>query len=513
MEFKIPVLSQFLGFAAPGSTSNPFTEPPKPSRLQELPAEIHLLILHYLKHRDKLSLLRASRFFYDLLLPLFYENLNTRCTHNLVETLVRTPSLCAYPRSLRLHAWKAPIPQGPGEGEGEAERSIGIIDIDLILRRWDPSLVLAKAREASLSDEEAARWEADIKRENADAWTGLLLTLLPNLVRLYVQFPQHSVYVPRVIQSAASGQYTSIPVLQNIQEVAVSAAFEPDRESVPSLVSPFFGLPRLRWLTTDALFDGETHNHTPTQTSPITHLSIGWNRGGLERLDDLVKNCPHLESFRYGYFPYSWCDPLLNHYLYPALLQRKQSLKKLWLDINSRHDAGALSRTWPSFSEFSALELLHVPHHLLGHFYHHAPETETVRGLPDLLPPSLETLHVTAVGTSAVNALFPCLAEYVRLRSRQAQQGLGQELTELVIASATFLPNMDNANANSDLDISTASITDPDTGRPPRSLLDHVIDLRDTCIASGTRFAIHRKDSRALAHWEFKEPFPRRDLR
>jgi hypothetical protein len=511
MEFKIPVLSQFMGFTTPTSTSNPFTKP-LTSRLQEVPAEIHFLILHHLKPRDKLRLLRASRFFYDLFLPLTYEDLNPRWTQNLVETLVRKPSLCAYPRSLRLHAWRAPIPRGAGEEEGEAGRSSRNIDIDLIVRRWDPSLVLAKAREASLSDEEASQWEEDIKWENADAWTGLLLTLLPNLVRLYVQFPQHSVYVPRVIQNAASGQYTSIPVLQNIQEVAVSAAFEPDGESVPSLVSPFYGLPRLRWLTTDALFDGETHNHTPTRTSPITHLSIGWNRGGLERLDDLVKNCPDIESFRYGYFPYSWCDPSLNHYIYPALLQRRQSLKKLWLDINSRRDAGALSTTWPSFSEFSALELLHVPHYLLGQFDHDAPETETIRSLPDHLPPSLEALHVTEVGTSAVNALFPSLAEYVRLRSHQAQQGLGEELAELVIASATFLPNMGNAKANTDLEISTASITDPDTGRPPRSLLDNVIDLRDTCIASGTRFAIHRKDSRALAHWEFKEPFPRSDL-
>ncbi|KAL3449613.1 hypothetical protein BJX65DRAFT_306152 [Aspergillus insuetus] len=508
MEFKIPVLSQFRGFAAP-KTSNPFTKPPN-SWLQELPIEIHLLILRYLKHRDKLSLLQASWFFYNLLLPLIYEDLNPRWTQNLVVTLVRRPSFCAYPRSLRLQAWRAPNPRGEGDGEGEADRSRRNIDIDLTtLRRWDLSLVLAKVREASLSTEEAARWEENIKRENADAWTGLLLTLLPNLVRLYVQFSQHSVYVPRILHNAASGQYTGMPVLQNIEEVAVSAAFVPDGESVPSLVSPFFGLPRLRWLTTDALFDGEARIQYLTRTrtsSPITHLSIGWNRGGLERLDDLVANCPQLESFRYGYFPYSWCDPSLNHYLYPALLQRKQSLKKLWLDINRGRD-GTPSTIWPSFSEFSALELLHVPHYLLGHFDHDAPDTEAVRGLPDLLPPSLETLHVTEVGTSAVNALFPCLAEYVRLRAREAQ------LVELCIASTTFLPNMDNANANTDLEISTANITDTNRDTHPKSLLDHVIGLRDACSASGTRFAIHRKDSRDLAPWRFEEPFPQRDLR
>jgi hypothetical protein len=68
----------------------------------------------------------------------------------------------------------------------------------------------------------------------------------------------------------------------------------------PSPVAPFFGLPRLRWLTTDALFDSEPHIHTLTRASPITHLSIGWSRGGLENLDDLVKNCADLGSFRYG---------------------------------------------------------------------------------------------------------------------------------------------------------------------------------------------------------------------
>ncbi|KAL3462679.1 hypothetical protein BJX64DRAFT_258731 [Aspergillus heterothallicus] len=493
MEFKLPILSQFLGFDTP---RNPFTDPPK-SRLQQLPAELHLLILQYLKQADKLRLLRTSRYFYDLLLSLIYEHLNPRNTQGLVDALVRKPSLCSYPRSLRLSSWRAPLP-GMDSDDGRN------IDLDLILLRYDISVVSAKAREASSSAEETAQWQKDLKRQNPDAWTGLLLTLLPNLTRLDICFPEHSTYVPRVIFRAATGDYSkSLPVLQNVEEVAVSAAFELDERHISSLVSPFIGLPRLRWFFTDALSDySNLESYMSHTNSPITHLSLGWNRSGLETLDRLVSLCPQLESFRYGYFPYSWCNPALNRHIQPALLQRKHTLKTLWLDINrgrSRDD----SQIWPSFAEFSALELLHAPHYLLGHFDHDSPTTER-RTLQATLPESLKTLHVTEVGTGAVDYLFPCLAEYV-LSPRV-------QLAELVVVPTTFLPD----STDRTLKVSTVNIPDPDSvqrATGPKSVMDHAVELGNACRASGTKISIHRKDSRALRRWWFQEPFPRRDMR
>ncbi|KAL2858434.1 hypothetical protein BJY01DRAFT_241769 [Aspergillus pseudoustus] len=442
MEFKLPVLKQFLGFATP---RNPLGEPPK-SRLQELPAEIYLLILQYLDQGDKLRLLRASHDFYDLILPQIYEHLDTRRTQSLVQTLVHKPSLCDYPRSLRLSKWE--VPRWRDDRREDSKN----IERDPVLRQYDVSLVIAKAREASLSEAEAVRWQEDIKGHNPDAWTGLLLTLLPNLVRLQVQFPELSSYVPRIIIRAATGQY-KIPVLRNVEEVAVSAAaFEPNGP-VASLVSPFPGLPRLRWLFTN----------------------------------DLNETCLRLESFRYGYF---------NHYIYPSLIQRNHTIKELWLDIDRGRDR--TPNHCPSFTQFSALRLLHAPHYLLGHFDHDSPRS--VRCLLNTLPASLRTMHVTEVNTGALGYLFPCLVEYVG--SRQAR------LSELVIATTTFIPD----NAEQSTRLNTITIADPDTverDTRPVSIMEHVMELRNACSASGTRFAIHKKDSESLAHWSFEEPFIR----
>ncbi|KAL3495087.1 hypothetical protein BJX62DRAFT_233735 [Aspergillus germanicus] len=374
--------------------------------LAEIPTEIQLMIIQQLGTRDRLSLLRISRHLYDCVQPLIYESLNPRRPQRLVDALVRKPELGTTPRFLRLTAWDTPYPWARDDGRN--------LDLDLILRRYDISPVLAKAREASLSEKEAMTWERDLKKENPDAWIALLLTLLPNLRRLEIQFPDRSTYVPQVILRAAAGQF-SMPVLQRLEEAYVSAAFEP-YGLVTSLLLPFFGLPALRSVFTDALFDGESG--VAIGSSPIKHLSIGACRGGLESLGELIRNCPNLESYRHGYFPFNvWTPPSINPLIYPAVLQARKTLKALWLDIELVPEMEEL--VWPSFTEFINLQFLHAPHGLLGQFYRSGIHAQApVPDLASTLPVSLKELHITKIhGAGAINVVAEALMNYIQSKT------------------------------------------------------------------------------------------------
>ncbi|KAL3443899.1 hypothetical protein BJX65DRAFT_191489 [Aspergillus insuetus] len=441
-----------------------------------IPIEIQLIIIQPLDTHDRLSLLRTSRHFYDCVHPLIYESLGPHRPQRLVDALVRKPALCTYPRSLRLTAWDTPYPWVRDDGRN--------LDLDLILRRYDISPVLAKAREASLSEKEAMTWERDLKKENPDAWIALLLTLLPNLRRLEIQFPDRSTYVPQVILRAAAGQF-SMPVLQHLEEVYVSASFEP-YGLVTSLVLPFFGLPALRSVFTDALFDGE--RGVAIGSSPIKHLSIGACRGGLESLSELVRNCPDLESYRHGYFPFNvWTPPSINPLIYPAVLQAKATLKRLWLDIELVPEME--EPIWPSFIEFKALQFLHAPHGLLGQFYRSGIHAQApVPDLASTLPVSLKELHITKIhGAGAINVVAQALMNYI-----QSDQ---VHLMDLVVFT-TAVPI--------------------ELAMPP-SVSDTELMVRLADLCRRLQISFFKCDPRDLRTskegWIFAEPFPARDTR
>ncbi|KAJ0416903.1 hypothetical protein BJY00DRAFT_217959 [Aspergillus carlsbadensis] len=389
--------------------------------LQEVPTEIQLMIIQQLGPREKLNLLCTSPHFYNCVQPLIYETLSPRNPQRLVDTLVRNPVLCTYARSLRLAAWDTPYPWANDDGRD--------LDLDLILRRYDISPVLAKAREASLPGKQAVAWERDLKKENPDAWIALLLTLLPNLCRLEIQFPDRSTYVPQVILRAAAGQF-SIPVLQRLEQVFVSAGFEP-YGLVTSLVLPFFGLPALRSVFTDALFDGEIG--VAIGSSPIKHISVGTFSGGLESLSELIRNCPGLESYRHGYFPFNfWTRHGPNYLIYPALFQARRTLKRLWLDIEP-HPEGKRP-VWPSFTGFTALRFLHAPYGLLEHLHRSVTQARTpVPHLAGILPPSLKTLQITQIhGAGGINVLAQSLMEYIQSET--------VHVTDIVVFTAPVRP-------------------------------------------------------------------------
>ncbi|KAL2793239.1 hypothetical protein BJX66DRAFT_231189 [Aspergillus keveii] len=327
-------------------------------------------------------------------------------------------------------------------------------------------------------------WERDLKKENPDAWIALLLTLLPNLRRLEIQFPDRSTYVPQVILRAAAGQFR-IAVLQRLEEVVVSAAFEP-YGLVTSLVLPFFGLSALRSVFTDALFDGESG--VAIGSSPIKHLSIGACRGGLESLSELIRNCPNLESYQHGYFPFNgWAPPSINPLIYPAVLQAKETLKRLWLDIELLPEME--EPIWPSFIEFKALQFLHAPHGLLGKFYRSGIFAQApVPDLASTLPVSLKELHITKIhGAGAINVVAEALMNYILSKT--------VHITDIVVFTTPVPVELAMPPSVSDTEL--------------------LIRLVDLCRRLRIGFAkCDPRDPHASRKgWRFEEPFPARDTR
>ncbi|KAL4930309.1 uncharacterized protein BDV17DRAFT_259361 [Aspergillus undulatus] len=125
---------------------------------------------------------------------------------------------------------------------------------------------------------------------------------------------------------------------------------------------PFLGLPSLRRFSTDALVGNE--HGVDIELLSVTDISIDQCIGlAPGYLDELVLNCPRLESFRHGYSNRSWRHLIKPADYYPAILHAKHTLKELWLNMFPgyfRHLTGGAGHNWPSFSEFTKLQLLQI---------------------------------------------------------------------------------------------------------------------------------------------------------
>lgn len=242
--------------------------------LAALPLELQLNVAQYVEHpHDRRSLVLCSRHFYSLLLPVLYETLRfadhcraTRGTFAIVvQTVIRNPHLASSVRLLHLNGWdireveaskdatpnmdayiagRAKCVMPSKEGRGNRNNS----DHARPGRKtYDFASIREKVRLASRSEAEENFWMTELQASYADAWVGLLLTLLPNLQRLELQFPYGTHFVPWVLGRAANRQFGTLPVLQSLTEAAVGWC---DNGCVPDLrnVLHFFKFPSMRRL-------------------------------------------------------------------------------------------------------------------------------------------------------------------------------------------------------------------------------------------------------------------------
>ncbi|KAL2849352.1 hypothetical protein BJX68DRAFT_267204 [Aspergillus pseudodeflectus] len=476
---------------------------------QDLPPEIQILVTRELDTTDQVNLVYTSRYFYELLIPQLYEALPdaTQYCKRLVDSLVRNPALRNYPRCIRLEACHVRGPDEEKEDDGDSsDANDDIKDIrtdkaneDDHPATWLYNLPLQTqyAKEVCISEGDGNILSSAIWK-NDDGAHALLLTLVPGLVRLDLQFPRHGRLTDMVVTWATQGRF-AVPVLQNLHEVFVSSEwgkFQEDGadEIITDWALTFLWLPSLRRFKTDALRDVVYECRVPDRRSSVTHIEIS-KCLGLEDVKGFIAAFPNLQSYRHSYVTTKWNKPLSSRRMYQALLQAKETLREIWLDIcvqNFVREPAGLK--WPTFTNFTALEVLHIPIFLLEDL---TGEPQTIN-LTQFLPRTLKTMHIFDATYITLPNLLPSLLEYITSPH-------SQNLTELIIATTphyvegSFFIIMDDSIKKGLTD--GPSISD--------ELSRRLKELEYACHARCVTFDFQVLDgsSKLAAAWEFEDPF------
>lgn len=392
-----------------------------------LPNDILLLVGQFLEdHQDRYNLIFVCRHFHDLLLRLVYRKAtlkNVSQTRSFLSALLRRPELARAVRSLHFEDWnqKSSTFQVSPSQNGD----------------W--TLFANWARTISQSEEELAQWEQDLLQDNEEAWIALALPLANNLRQLRVVYPKKSVYLDRTLQRALKGEkpFDGRPAFRVLQEVSLGhMQNEGDTAGsfAPSQISSFFQLPSMRALSADSVVESSSssddEHEQATETLPIGSSKISeitlQSSNGSKGMESLIASCSSLRSFRYqhsdahllseGYRPSEFAR---------SLAASKGSLETLWLDSFGTHlpftiaGANETHDEWfGSLAEFTALKDIRIRlPNLLDVRYQFEPTT----ALPDVLPPSVQTLSVEG-----------CKEMSLRMLIGQLQMVLGQRQKRFV---------------------------------------------------------------------------------
>ncbi|KAE8313872.1 hypothetical protein BDV41DRAFT_587824 [Aspergillus transmontanensis] len=442
-------------------------------RLSEIPHEIILEIYNNLEiPQDRLNFVCCSRLFYDLCLPLLYQKLRTGGKDlvpiaRVVRTLVEKPSLAARVRTLHIFDWTRYLgfncpefdqaldaykqecdmkrEQGAANqeeangGDGNEDEDAndeharnhdicddnsGDVDVggddddgdnasdddSIYLKTFDYGPLREQAMLVTRSEDATNYWMEEITIGDADGWVALLLTLLPNIQRLEIEFPCGSFWVRWVLKWAIAGRLDSIPAFKSLSEVYVDW----DREDVQACtrnIIPFFLLPSMRRFYASKLFvelawfedywPNEDDLTEAARFSPVTHIEIDESDGqwGMWKVVGICKN---LQSFKYNHSGCAGFDPGV---FYKELFPLKETLETIWLDIkestreNCTEDSHHCDDPFPSFKDFTSLRTLHLRMKNLPGLNIQSGDDHASMSFAEALPSSLETLQIADIGS------------------------------------------------------------------------------------------------------------------
>ncbi|KAE8359095.1 hypothetical protein BDV27DRAFT_162965 [Aspergillus caelatus] len=436
-----------------------------------------------------MSMVRLSEFPPEVVLEI-YKNLEIpkdRLNFNLapiarvVRTLVEKPSLAARVRTLHLFDWKRYIgfdcPEfdkalnafkeecamkkeqevtsqeeanvGDGnEDVGDEDGDVGD-DGSISLKTFDYGPLREQAKLVTHSEDATDYWMDEITMRDADGWVALLLTLLPNLQRLQIEFPCGSLWVRWVLKWAIAGRLDSIPAFKSLSEVYVDW----DREDVQACcrnIIPFFLLPSMRRFYASkffgelAMFDDSWPNEDNltevARFSPVTHIEID-ERDEQWGMCKVVGICKNLQSFKYNHSGCAGFDP---SGFYKELFPFKETLETIWLDIkessreNCTEDSHNCNNPFLSFKDFTSLRTLHLRMENLPGLNTQSGDNHASMSFAEALPSSLETLQIADVG-SMVN-----LQVLVQELQDHVEYGMDSTpaLKEIAIEPLRHLPQM-----------------------------------------------------------------------
>ncbi|PWY90448.1 hypothetical protein BO94DRAFT_489862 [Aspergillus sclerotioniger CBS 115572] len=386
--------------------------------MNRLPDEILLLIVDniYL-HRDKRNFLLVCRRWRSVLYKSVNRNvwINGGCIRPLVLAIHDNPALGSAIQSLRLHWWSSYTRKAENH---------------------DITPVIPLVAQISQSEEETKEWEEALKEGNQDAWLGLLLLSLENLIELDMHYTWNPIFLRRVISRAAMREYPldTKPVLQRLEAFYVDAS-DDNKAYFPSVeFLPFFRLPSMRTVSLDSVVESlhREIDHPAFKasrgTSPIVSLAFDRHSNGSKGMAEFITSCANLEQFEYSHSNQAiWGEQYISfrpRAFYTALCSQKHSLQVIHLDDtdeltgaeSDEEDPNDLPDNWlGSFADFNKLWDLQVSVANLLNF-HKSDQVPRVSSLKEILPRSLKRLHLGRFQISQLDLVRSNLLEVVACR-------------------------------------------------------------------------------------------------
>ncbi|KAI9374445.1 hypothetical protein BJX61DRAFT_301953 [Aspergillus egyptiacus] len=453
----------------PRSFIIPAPRPPRKKTLEDLPDEILLHVWDHLRAEwdysgfydplERAPLVAVSRRFYDLFLPLLYQEVQLENAGRIplpkLQTVpaqmrgkyVVTPSLIKFTQvalrhsrvasavqSLRINSWAAGNPW---------ERRSAIY----------PELVDAALDVARLSPESRETWAHELRKGNEEAWLAVLLLLVSNLTKLDLRPARNDMaFSEMVVQRALNGEHPLQP-LQKLECLRMAPIIF-DVELYWDRLSPWIKLPSLRRLEVRMIMDHyEGQQLVPPPGfagSKITDIEIRESESD-HSLARALASLPPIASLKYehadgmiankmeGEFLMPFRRPSPEHeqaqrafiasqgvfdpsILHAALLRSKDTLHTLWLTVHWNQQAdqsrgprnatrSATAKLLGSLSDFTALRDLRI-------------RLQNVVRFPgpllrDLLPSSLETLYLEECPRASMSVLMAQLRLLILYREGQ----------------------------------------------------------------------------------------------
>ena len=275
-----------------------------------------------------------------------------------------------------------------------------------------PSEVKNAINDASYSDQDAADWLRDVYLRNEDAILSLLLTTLTNLETLDLEVPAWPDYLERTLMRAGRRDR---PFHKSgaLAKLTQACWFHHDNMYGGKLAQGLFALPSLRSLFLHRI--GSEANYidfTPpsvlanleSNSSPIEHLELHNCRIKNNDVRDIFRVPRTLKTFIYSV---GW-GHLSEHgvslpLLYEGLQQHRETLENLWLDtpdgdiewLPDIDDTSPLG----SFRDFTKLKRLRLAAVFIFDQnyvdFTDEEEDQLTNALVNLVPPNLETLHIS----------------------------------------------------------------------------------------------------------------------
>jgi hypothetical protein len=445
--------------------------------LSKLPAELLLSIASYLdSHTDTLRLASCCRAFYPLLLPKVFTSLdlieqrNGHLSH-LVHALAFKPALAQAVRTFRVsHGWR------PTSGV-----------------RYEQEVILPVLKSILGPVDDLSKWSWELQgRGNNDAWTVLLLALLPNLEDLVLQVHEFSNYtlewMGRIAEKEGSG-------LSKLRHFTVMCS-DVDGGLSSSHFLPILRLPSLRSFcghmicdvgssdeehAEDQAFDAASYVPDNVRYSNITHIHLksSCSRRGFA---DLIGAPKSLESFIFEHSDdlyYLDDEGMYASRYYPPLQRHQETLQTLTLTDECTNNYTAYqSHDYDyvgSFTGFSALKELRLQISHILDWRRGWSETPRNR-FSDVLPLSLESLILDGL-------------------EREHTTGLAEAFKDLLLGGKDRCPNLTYLEVKGNwMHVQQSTEESNAKPRPIPAMLeefaDFKVELELLCSAAGVGFRL-----------------------